>query len=134
LAAVVFGGLVGLERQVHGHWAGFRTHMMVSMGSAIFVLVTMSLVGDNMADVSRVIQGIAAGIGFIGAGTILKLEPRVEVKGLTTASTIWVAAAVGTCCGLRAYALVVWSVLLCLVVLVVLRPLEKSFEQKKADD
>jgi putative Mg2+ transporter-C (MgtC) family protein len=128
LAAAVTGCLVGLERQFHGHWAGFRTHMMVSIGSAMFVLGALGALGESQADVSRVIQGIAAGIGFIGAGTILKLEPKIEVKGLTTASTIWVASAVGTCCGLQNYPLAVWSTIICLVVLVLLRPIEKRYQ------
>src|SRR5687768_11204175 len=86
-AAVLLGGLVGLERELRHQVAGMRTHMMVSMGAAIFVLAGITLTPRSNEDVSRVIQGVAAGIGFIGAGTILKLTERLEVKGLTTASS-----------------------------------------------
>lgn len=70
------------------------------MGPAASVIGALALLGEQSQDVSRVIQGVAAGVGIIGAGTILKMEPQMEVKGLTTASTIWVASAVGTACGL----------------------------------
>src|SRR5882757_5213613 len=70
--AAVIGGALGCERQLHGHWAGLRTHMMVAVGAAVFVVAGARLVGNQPADVSRIIQGIASGIGFLGAGTILK--------------------------------------------------------------
>ena len=76
-AAVIIGGVLGFERHLHGRWAGLRTHMTVALASAVM-------------------QGIAAGIGFLGAGTILKLSDRLEIKGLTTASSIWLTAALGT--------------------------------------
>src|SRR5262245_34929713 len=95
-SAVLCGGLIGLERELHGRWAGLRTHMMVAMGAAVFVLAVSPQGGSEVA---RIIQGIAAGVGFIGAGTILKLTDKLEVKGLTTASSIWLAAAVGTASG-----------------------------------
>ena len=128
LVAVILGGLFGIERQIHGRWAGFRTHMMVSMGAAMFVIAALGIMGDSNEDVSRVIQGVAAGVGFIGAGTILKLGTIIEVKGLTTASTIWVSSAVGTACGLGNYRLACWATLLSVVVLAVLRPIEKYFQ------
>jgi putative Mg2+ transporter-C (MgtC) family protein len=124
-SAVVLGGLIGVERELRRRWAGMRTHMLVSLGSALFVLA-MTTPHRSNPDVSRVIQGIAAGVGFIGAGTILKLSEKLEVKGLTTASSIWLAAAVGTACGLKLYALAVSGVLLALVVLVALSWVEKA--------
>ena len=99
--AVFLGGLVGIERQLNGHWAGLRTLMAVSMGAAIFTLVgtlaaqhAADLQADdgsirNLVDATRVVQGIAAGVGFLGAGAILKLSDQLEIKGLTTASAIW---------------------------------------------
>src|SRR5450432_3198321 len=98
--AALIGGAIGFERQLHGHWAGLRTHMMVAVGSAVFVMAGERISGEHTDDVSRVIQGIAAGIGFLGAGTILKLGDQMEIKGLTTASSIWLSAAIGIASGL----------------------------------
>jgi putative Mg2+ transporter-C (MgtC) family protein len=92
--AAVLGGLVGAEREWVGKSAGLRTHMLVSLGAALFVLAPAEG-GLAEGDTSRIIQGIAAGIGFIGAGTILKRADRDEIQGLTTAATIWLTAAIG---------------------------------------
>jgi putative Mg2+ transporter-C (MgtC) family protein len=131
-AAALLGGAIGLEREWKGHWAGLRTHMMVSIGCAIFVLSGLTLVGEQKDAVTRVIQGIASGIGFLGAGTILKLDQKQEIKGLTTASSIWLAAALGTIAGLAEYALAVAAAIISLFVLGVLGPLEKYFERMQA--
>jgi putative Mg2+ transporter-C (MgtC) family protein len=88
LVAVALGGLLGYEREAVGAAAGLRTHMMVAVGSALFVLVPQQA-GMPMEDISRVIQGIAAGIGFLGAGAILKQKEVQAIKGLTTAAGIW---------------------------------------------
>jgi putative Mg2+ transporter-C (MgtC) family protein len=125
VASATMGGLIGLEREAKGRWAGLRTHMMVALGSCLFVLASATGIQTAPAEVSRVIQGIAAGVGFIGAGTIIKLTERLEVKGLTTASSIWTAAAVGTVCGLQKYELAITATLLSLVILVVVRRLER---------
>ena len=133
MLAVVLGGLVGIERQFHGRWADVRTHMTVAMGAATFTVLALSVASPNsMADATRVIQGIAAGIGFLGAGVILKLSDQMEVKGLTTASAIWLAAAVGTAAGLGEYAAAIASTVITLVMLVVLRPFEKRFKQRSS--
>jgi len=131
-AAALLGGAVGLEREWKGHWAGLRTHMLVSVGCAIFVIAGLSLAGDNDDSVTRVIQGIASGIGFLGAGTILKLDQKQEIKGLTTASSIWLAAALGSAAGLAQYALAVAAAIISLFVLGVLGPTEKFFERRQA--
>ena len=94
LAAAVLGGLIGAERESVGKAAGLRTHMLVALGSALFV-VAPTVAGLGEGDRGRIIQGIAAGIGFIGAGTILKLTDREEIKGLTTAAGVWLTAAIG---------------------------------------
>jgi putative Mg2+ transporter-C (MgtC) family protein len=125
LAAAFLGGLIGLEREAKGRWAGLRTHMMVSLGSCLFVLVGVASTRASPAELSRVIQGIATGVGFIGAGTIIKLTDQVEVKGLTTASSIWLAAAIGTTCGMELYELAFAVTVLAMVILVVLRPIER---------
>jgi putative Mg2+ transporter-C (MgtC) family protein len=132
-AAALLGGALGLEREWKGHWAGLRTHMMVSVGCAIFVIAGLNLAGEHADAVTRVIQGITAGIGFLGAGTILKLDQKQEIKGLTTASSIWLAAALGTAAGLAEYALAVAAALVSLFVLGVLGPAEKYFERRQAE-
>jgi len=124
--ATLLGGIVGLEREINGHWAGLRTHMMVSLGAAVFVTTAIPIVEDQPASISRIIQGIAAGIGFLGAGTILKLGEQERIKGLTTASSIWLAAALGTTAGLAQYALAAAGLCISLFVLAVLRPIERA--------
>ncbi len=132
--AVLLGGLVGVERQLHGHWVGLRTLMAVSMGAAIFTLVgkmaaeqalELGANARNIVDATRVVQGIAAGVGFLGAGAILKLSDQLEIKGLTTASAIWLSAALGTAAGLALWELALAATIVSLVVLALLRPLEK---------
>jgi putative Mg2+ transporter-C (MgtC) family protein len=125
--AVILGGLIGLERQIHGRWTGLRTHMGVSVGSAVFTLVGLELAPLPLPDATRVVPGVAAGIGFLGAGTILKLSDQVEVKGLTTASSIWLTAAVGTAAGLGLFSLAISTTVVTLIVLAIVRPLEKRF-------
>jgi putative Mg2+ transporter-C (MgtC) family protein len=127
LAAVVLGGIIGFERQWSGHSAGLRTHMLVSLSAAVFILASQRLAPPSMVDVTRVVQGIAAGVGFIGAGAILKSGKDYEVLGLTSAATIWLAAAMGTACGLREYSLATISAALATIVLLTLRRLEDRF-------
>ena len=85
--AALLGGILGMEREKVGKAAGLRTHMLVALGAALFTVSAVDA-GMNAADLSRVFQGIAAGIGFIGAGAILKLTHEKEIKGLTTAATL----------------------------------------------
>jgi putative Mg2+ transporter-C (MgtC) family protein len=96
LCAAALGGVIGLERERAGKAAGIRTHMMVALGAALFILVPISA-GVGPGDVSRVIQGIAAGMGFLGGGTILKRHDDIE--GLTSAATIWFTGAIGIAVG-----------------------------------
>ncbi len=96
--AAVLGAVLGYERQLEGKSAGMRTHMLVALGAAVFAFAPLH--GDIQPDaLARVIQGIAAGIGFLGAGTILKAESPHKVEGLTTAASIWLTAAVGLAIG-----------------------------------
>lgn len=94
LFAVLLGGVVGAEREWVGKAAGIRTHMLVSLGSALFIMAAQRA-GLSESDLGRIIQGVAAGIGFLGAGTILKIADDREIRGLTTAAGIWLTAAVG---------------------------------------
>ena len=97
--AALMGAIVGLDRERMGKPAGLRTHMLVCTGAALFVLASTES-GMAIADVSRVIQGLAAGVGFLGGGAILKLSAEREILGLTTAATIWMTAALGVTAGL----------------------------------
>jgi putative Mg2+ transporter-C (MgtC) family protein len=124
-AAAVLGGVLGLERELNGHFAGLRTHMMVAIGCAVFVVAGLNISGNQQEAATRVIQGVAAGIGFLGAGTILKLDNERKIKGLTTASSIWLAAALGTVAGMAEYALAAAATAIALVILAVLRPIER---------
>ena len=110
--SVVFGGLIGLEREVVHKPAGVRTHMLVCLGSALFVIITLDSIPGEVA---RIIAGIATGVGFWGAGTIFKAKD--DVHGLTTAASIWAVAAVGLTIGLGYYVTMLISVFLILVIL-----------------
>ena len=119
ILAGLLGGLLGYERENKGKAAGIRTHMLVAMGAALFVLVP-ELDGMAVADMSRVIQGIVTGIGFLGAGAIIKQRVEEDVQGLTTAAGIWMTAATGVACGLGRETTALLSALLSLAVLAVL--------------
>lgn len=119
LLAALLGGLLGYERETHGKAAGIRTHMLVCSGAALFVLGS-ELVGGGDDAMSRVVQGIVAGIGFLGAGTIIKGERMDDVKGLTTAAGVWMTAAVGVCVGVGLEATAVLATLIMLFILNVL--------------
>ncbi|MDR6842402.1 MgtC/SapB family protein [Pseudoxanthomonas sacheonensis] len=99
LTATVLGGMLGLERESKGRAAGLKTHMLVSIGSALFVMAPL-LSGIAPGDVTRVMQGIVSGIGFLGAGAIIKLERDERIEGLTTAAGIWMVSAVGMAAGM----------------------------------
>ncbi|WP_027590322.1 MgtC/SapB family protein [Pseudomonas sp. RL] len=114
--AALFGGLLGFEREHHGKAAGIRTHMLVAVGSALFVMAP-SLSGSEEDAMSRVIQGIVAGVGFLCAGTILKSDNDRDVKGLTTAAGVWLTAAIGIATGLGSALLALLGTLLGLFIL-----------------
>jgi putative Mg2+ transporter-C (MgtC) family protein len=109
LVALVFGGLVGMERSYHGRPAGFRTHTLVCLASAVLMLVTVyegqwfasRVVERVTVDPTRMAQGIMTGIGFLGAGVIMK--EGLSVRGLTTAASIWITAAIGILVGIGFY-------------------------------
>ena len=113
LLAALLGGILGYEREQKGKAAGIRTHMLVALGAALFVLVPQQA-GMGIADMSRVIQGIVAGIGFLGAGAIIKQQREEKVQGLTTAAGVWMTAAIGIACGLGRESTAVLSTLMVL--------------------
>lgn len=114
--AALLGGVLGLERERQGKAAGVRTHMLVCLGAALFVLVP-DVAGALDDAMSRVIQGVVAGVGFLGAGTILKGDAASQVKGLTTAAGIWLTAAIGVTIGLGHQATGLLCAALALVIL-----------------
>lgn len=119
--AAILGGLIGLEREYRSKEAGFRTHFLVALGSALFMIVSaygfseVNLVEPQRWDVSRIAAQVVSGIGFIGAGTIIFRKTENMVSGLTTAAGLWVTAAMGLACGGGMYMLSIVSTLLVLV-------------------
>jgi putative Mg2+ transporter-C (MgtC) family protein len=118
LVSTVLGTLVGWERQMGRKPAGLRTHVLVCLGSTMFTLLTVHAVrafGGSSMDPTRIIHGVITGVGFLGAGSILRQEGYVQ--GLTTAASIWMVAAIGTTVGVHAYPLAVVGTILALIVL-----------------
>ena len=101
MLALLFGGAIGIEREYRAKEAGFRTHFLVALGSALFCLVSQFGFGVDLKDSSRVAAQVVSGIGFLGAGTII-FQKNV-VRGLTTAAGLWVTAAIGLACGTGMY-------------------------------
>ena len=127
--AAVAGGVVGWERQRAGKDAGVRTHMLVSIAAALFVLVPEQE-GATPSDLTRVIQGVAAGVGFLGVGLIFRPEGE-KVRGLTSAAGIWLTAALGVAAGLGRAASAATSTLMAVVILRLLRAVEQRTERRR---
>jgi putative Mg2+ transporter-C (MgtC) family protein len=117
-AAMVAGAVIGIDRELKNKPAGLRTHSMVSIGAAIVVLATVASSQGSADAVSRAIQGIITGIGFLGAGVIMQYERERRVEGLTTAASIWVAAGLGVACGAGLVELVGIAMVAAILVLV----------------
>lgn len=133
LLAATLGGVLGYEREQQGKAAGIRTHMLVAMGATLFVLAPLQA-GAEADAMSRVIQGIVAGIGFLGAGTILKGNgdnDEAQVKGLTTAAGLWLTAAIGVAVGLGHAATAVLSTLLALIIFAVMPRIAQALVKTK---
>lgn len=126
--SAILTGLIGLEREKHGYSAGLRTHMLVGVGSTLFTIVSKYAFGSG--DPGRVAAQVVTGIGFIGAGTII--QNGINVKGLTTAATLWVVAAIGMCCGVGYISVAMIGALIGLIVLSVLKLLEDKNPRKKS--
>jgi putative Mg2+ transporter-C (MgtC) family protein len=121
-AGVVLGAVIGFERELRGQPAGFRTHSLVSLGAALFTVVSaFAFIGPGI-DPTRIAAQIVSGIGFIGAGTILQY--RGHIRGLTTAASLWSVAAIGTAAGAGLYVVAVAGTILILVVLSILEWVE----------
>lgn len=116
MLAAILGGMLGYEREIKGRSAGLRTHMLVAVGSALFVIGPLQS-GMPMPDMSRVLQGLIQGIGFLGAGAIIVRASQHKVQGLTTAANIWVTAGIGMVAGLGLEATAVLSTLVVMIIL-----------------
>ena len=123
--AMIFGGIIGIQRERHERPAGFRTHTLVCLGATVFTLVSyLGFVSFTGLDASRIAAGVVTGIGFIGAGVIFRQGPLV--KGVTTAASIWIVAAIGVALGVKLYYLAVIAAILGFLILSIL----KSFESR----
>ncbi|PFG11656.1 MULTISPECIES: MgtC/SapB family protein [unclassified Marinobacter] len=131
--AVLLGGVLGYERESQGKAAGLRTHMLVSLGAALFVIGADPTGTFNDA-MSRVIQGVVAGIGFLGAGTIIKSASLSNIRGLTTAAGLWLTAAMGVAIGLGQEVIAIMTTLLALIILHLVPLLLERKTADKADD
>jgi len=130
-AATLLGAVIGIQRERAGKPAGLRTHMLVTLGTAVFVLAC-SGVGMGSDALSRVIQGLVTGIGFIGAGSILKISEQRDVQGLTTAAGVWMTAAVGVAVGLGSLGVALLSTVFTLIILSLAKRFERPDDDKPA--
>lgn len=128
--AAVLGGIIGIEREWRGRPAGFRTNMLISIGACLFTIISIEgfPVKGNAQDTARIAAQVVSGVGFLGAGALL--QTRNKTKGMTTAATIWLVAAIGMAVGVGAYFLSVFTTLLATVVLQFLRPVSKLVEEE----
>ena len=133
LAAVAVGALIGLERELRHKPVGLRTMALVALSSAMFVLISLGSADGSHDAVSRVIQGVVTGVGFLGAGSIIRGGTEESVQGLTTAASIWLAAAGGIACGLAEWLLVAFGCGLGLLVLL-LAPVDRIIQQRRKTD
>lgn len=133
--AFLLGGVIGLEREMCRHEAGLRTHILVCVGAALIMLTSIRLFdiykSQSAMDPARLASNVIAGIGFLGAGAIIR--SRVGVRGLTTASSLWVVAALGLSIGCGLLKISVFVTLLTLAVLVFLRKFENALLKKGGD-
>ena len=140
LAAAAAGMIIGVNRDMWGKPTGVRTLGLVSLGAALVALATTThpLIAGHPDALSRVvqgvIQGVLTGIGFLGAGVVMRDPKAMEVHGLTTAATVWVTAALGVACALASWHLVAAGLVIALILLVIVRPLEHLIDKKKPND
>lgn len=132
LLASFLGGLIGLEREIHGRPAGFRTHLLVSLGACLFTVTSLEIYrifgnfsgsGPVGVDPGRIAAQVVTGIGFLGAGAIIR--ERASIRGLTTAACLWVAAALGIACGIGLFWLAISVTLVALANLLLLKEVER---------
>jgi putative Mg2+ transporter-C (MgtC) family protein len=127
LLAAAAGGVVGLEREFRRKSAGFRTNILIAMGSALFTMLSATLAAAGGGDSTRIAAQIVTGMGFLGAGAIIRTNR--DVHGLTTAATVWVNAALGMAAGGGQYHMTLIAVAITLIVLLILAPFERALER-----
>jgi putative Mg2+ transporter-C (MgtC) family protein len=132
VAATLLGAIIGIQRERTRKPAGLRTHVLVSLATAAFVIAGSSF-GMTTEGLSRMIQGIITGIGFIGAGSILKLSEQHQIKGLTTAASVWMTAAIGVTIGLGSLGIALMITVLAVGILA-LEKFEHRIEEKRRSD
>lgn len=135
LLSALLGGMIGFEREIHKHEAGLRTHILVSLGSSLIMLTSLYVFDiykdKGVVDPSRIASGVVTGIGFIGAGAIIRYG--MAVRGLTTAASLWITSAVGLAIGCGFYLAGIFSTIVVIIVLFFLRELERKLPVKKDD-
>lgn len=130
--AVVLGTIIGAEREFSGKAAGLRTNVLICLGAAVFTIISRQMAGGTNASVTRIAAQIVTGVGFLGAGAIIR--DTAGVHGLTTAATIWLVASVGMACGAGLYLLATIATVVTIVVLLGLAKLDallERYRQKK---
>ena len=125
---LVLGAVVGFERELHSQPAGFRTHSVVALGAAIFTVVSAYAFAGPATDPTRIAAQVVSGIGFIGAGTIL--QSRGQIRGLTTAASLWSVAGIGMAAGAGLYGVALVGTLLMLIILSILDRVEAYARQR----
>lgn len=134
LLSIILGGLIGLERERRNRPAGLRTHILVSLGSCLFTIssIEFSKIYGNGVDPSRVAANIVTGIGFLGAGTIMK--EGLTIKGLTTAATIWISSAIGLTCGIGSFIPAILTTIFAFFILILVRTFEYERLRKPGEN
>jgi putative Mg2+ transporter-C (MgtC) family protein len=133
LCALFIGAFVGMQRELTHKPAGLRTHMLVALGTSLVIVMSVEA-HMSSSDVSRIIQGLVTGIGFLGGGAILKLTAEHEIHGLTTAAGIWTTAAASAAAGLGQIGTALLGLILGMVVLALLARLERYFGERASSD
>jgi len=132
ILSALLGVLIGLEREYKRKSAGLRTFTLVCLGSCVFGILAQELFGGQRGDPTRVVQAIATGIGFLGGGMIFRTKKMIV--GLTTASVLWISAAIGLAVGLKFYLVAILSTILTILVLVGFSYVEKRFLESKQEN
>ena len=128
VCAVVLGGAIGFEREINDKPAGLRTNILICLGAATIIIIAKHLALPNSDGITRIAAGIVTGVGFLGAGALIRQGSGIQ--GLTTAASIWLVAAIGIACGAGLYLIAVAVTLLALIVLLGLSPLTKKIHKK----
>jgi len=125
--SVVFGAAIGAEREVRGKAAGLRTNMLICLGAAVFTIISKKMAAGQIDSVTRIAAGVVTGVGFLGAGAIIR--DRGGVHGLTTAATIWLVASIGMACGAGFHRLAGLTTFIAIIVLLCLTKMEKPLSR-----